>query len=131
MAQRWSISVDLRERAVAAYHDGEGSIAAVAAQFRVGEASLKRWLWRLRDTGSLAPAAKKGHNPAKVDDEQREWIRLLVAHGADRTLGELTEAYNAIAAVHISEATFGREVRDMGLTRKKSPSPRRSATRRN
>lgn len=130
MAQKWSVSIALRERAVAAYHDGEGSIAAVAAQFRVGEASLKRWLWRLRDTGSLAPAAKKGHNPAKVDDGQREWIRLLVALGPDRTLPELTEAYNAIAAVSISVATFGREVREMKLSRKNRPSQRRSATRR-
>lgn len=115
---------------MAAYQDGEGSIAEVAAQFRVGEASLKRWLWRLRDKGTLAPAAKKGHNPAKVDDDQREWIRLLVALQPDQTIAELTEAYNAIAAVRVSESTFGREVREMKLTRKKRPSRRQSATRR-
>lgn len=131
MGRKWAVSVDLRERAVAAYHDGEGSIPEIAAQFRVGEASLKRWLWRLRDTGSLAPAAKKGHNPAKVDDAGRETIRRLVAEGPDRTLPELTEAYNAVAAVSISVSTFGREVREMGLTRKKRPSQRRSATHRN
>lgn len=126
----WALSMDLRERAVEAYHNGEGTIPEVAAQFHIGTATLGRWLRRLRETQSLEPAKEKGHNPAKVDDAGRETIRRLVAEAPDRTLAELTVAYNAVAAMSISIATLGREVREMGLTRKKNPAPRRSATRR-
>lgn len=126
----WALSMDLRERAVEVYHNGEGTIPEVAAQFHIGVATFGRWLARLRDTGSLEPAKKRGHNPAKVDDAGRELIRRLVTEGPDRTIAELTDAYNALAAVSISATTLGREVREIGLTRKKNPTRRRSATRR-
>jgi transposase len=48
-------SIDLRQRAVAAYEAGEGSYAVVAARYALSSRSLERWVARRRDVGSVAP----------------------------------------------------------------------------
>ena len=48
----------LRERVVRAYEAGEGSYPVIAARFALGEATVKRWVWRYRCDGQLAPAKK-------------------------------------------------------------------------
>ncbi len=50
-----ALSVQLRERAVAAYRVGGRTQAEVALLFQIGEASLRRWLRRERETGDMAP----------------------------------------------------------------------------
>jgi transposase-like protein len=48
-------SMDLRERIVAAYQAGEGSVRALAVRFAVTPRSVSRYLALVRDTGSVAP----------------------------------------------------------------------------
>lgn len=45
-------SLDLRERVVASYEKGTGTIAEIAARFSVGETFLKKMLRQKRETGS-------------------------------------------------------------------------------
>ena len=40
-----------------AYEAGEGSYGGIAARFALGEATVKRWVWRYRRDGPLAPAS--------------------------------------------------------------------------
>ena len=120
MARRWTLSLDLRERAVAAYQAGEGTIKEVAVRFRIGHASLSRLLRQLRERGTLAPSASRGHREAKIDVAGEARLRQLVTASPDATLDEVTAAYNAQAEVHISATTLGRKLRALKLTRKKS-----------
>jgi transposase len=83
--------VELRKRAVEAYEAGEGSYATVSKLFRVGEASLKRWAWQLRDVGHLKPRKKRGGTPSDVSVKELEAILDKLG---DANAGEITAAYN-------------------------------------
>ena len=41
-------SIELRERVVGAYEAGMGSYPEIAKIFNLGEATVKRWVWRYR-----------------------------------------------------------------------------------
>lgn len=47
-------SLDLRQRVVAAVEEGDGTIADVAAKFRVGKTFVKKMLRLWREKGALA-----------------------------------------------------------------------------
>lgn len=87
--------VALRERAVRAYEDGTDTYVEVADHFRLGVNTLVRWVQRARETGDVAPFAKGGGWRSPVDGALLE---RLVAAQPDRTLDELTRAYNREAA---------------------------------
>src|SRR5687768_16493667 len=71
---------DLRLRVVETYENGEDTVEDVAARFRVGPASLKRWVWLWRATGSVEPKRRAGGRPPKMSGE------------CDIVLGELVAA---------------------------------------
>ena len=59
-------AVVLRERVVRAYEAGDGSYPVIAARFALGEATVKRWVWRYRRDGQLGPAKKGGGTPSRI-----------------------------------------------------------------
>lgn len=83
--------IELRNRVVDAYERGDGSYATVAAEFGIGEASAKRWVWQFRREGHLAPRPKGGGN--RSDISAREIEQILGALG-DANAGEITKRYN-------------------------------------
>lgn len=123
MAQGKAWSLDLRIRAVEAYNNGEGTLGEVAELFTIGRRTLSLLLRRERETGTVEASKSRGRPPRRVDDAGRDRIRLLVLDRPDATLDELTDAYNydSTPDSKISRQTMGREVRRLGLTRKKRP----------
>lgn len=114
-----ALSVDLRARVVAAWEAGEVTQQQVADRFGVGVASVKRWVRLKRETGSLA--AKKG--PGRVPtlgSPERETLSAIVEEQPDRTREEIADELEARGGPRISVATVGRELRRIGLTRKKN-----------
>lgn len=83
--------IELRERAVSAYESGDDSHTAVAARFKLNPWTLLRWIVRRRETGSVAPLAKRGGQTSPVHVELLEQI---VRATRDATTGELTREYN-------------------------------------
>lgn len=83
--------IELRERAVRAYEAGDGSYAAVAERFAVNLWTLLRWVLRWRETGAVAPFAKRGGWQSPVN---LEVLHAIVRETPDATTGELTRAYN-------------------------------------
>ena len=55
-------SVDLRERAVAAYKRGGKTMEEVAVEFSVSQKTLSHWLKLEAETGSLKPRPRGGGN---------------------------------------------------------------------
>ena len=123
-------SIDLRERAVAAYERGEMSEGKVAALFGIGEASLRRWRRKKRETGSVAAAPHGGGQPRLLTAEALVQLRDLVARQSDLTDTEFIEAFVKLGGRRVSPATMNRYLRRLGLTRKKSSSSRPSNSRR-
>lgn len=121
--------VELRERVVAAYEDGEGSYDEVATLWRVGRASVDRWVSRRRRTGSVTPVGHCGGQPPKVDEQGRVALKAWLKDQPDLTLTELMAKYLEGFAVAVSKSAMSRTLQRLGLTRKKRPSMRRSAKR--
>jgi transposase len=123
MAQGVAWSLDLRIRATEAFNNGEGTLSEVADQFKIGRRTLSLLLRRERETGTVEPSKNRGRPARRVDDAGRDRIRLLVQNRPDATLDELADAYNdgSTPESRLSRQTMGREVRRLGLTRKKRP----------
>ena len=83
--------LELRERVVDAYEAGEGSYAVLAERFRVGSASVKRWVRLRRRNGHVWPRKKGGGLRSDIRIEE---IEALVGRLGDATAGEITAEYN-------------------------------------
>ena len=121
------ISVEVRERVVAAHLAGKGSYAEIAELFRVGEASVSRWLRRNRELGTLEPRPPPGRAP-KLDEAKRAVLRELVEDQPDATLAELAKRLHERTGVMLVVSTIHKALEKLGITRKKKTSMRRSAT---
>jgi len=86
MAEPYPIA--LRERVVEAYERGEGSYAKVAAKFRLGEATVRRWVSRFRDVGHVKPHKKKGGG--RRSDISVKELEAILDKLDDPTAGEIT-----------------------------------------
>ena len=117
--------VALRERAVRAYEDGTETYVEVAEHFHLGVNTLVRWVQRHRETGDVTPRAKGGGWRSPVD-----WalVEQLVTAKPDRTLEELTRAYNrdAAAPARVHRSSIIRALRGRGYVFKKNGVDRRS-----
>jgi transposase len=91
------LSIDLRERAVAAVLKGGQSRHRAAAQFGVAPSTVINWVWRFQETGSVAPGQMGGHKPKAIAGEHQAFLvqrirdreftlRGLVAELAERGL---------------------------------------------
>jgi transposase len=112
-------SLDLRQRVVAAYEQGTGSLAEVAEQFNVGQTFLQRMLRQKRARASLAPLAHGGGRQTALSEKARRLLRQKVKEQPDITLAALQEHLVATAGVQVSVPTIHRHLRALGLSHKK------------
>jgi transposase len=112
-------SSDLRERVLLACERGRVSRAKIAAQFRVGESTVYRWLqaWRLEGRGEAKPHA--GGPAARLDQAALGKLRELVAAANDLTLEEYAARLAQRTGLRVSAATVCRALKRLGLARKK------------
>ena len=117
-----TLSLDLRERILAAYDAGEGTRDEVAHRFRVSLGAVKKLLQQRRRTGDIAPRHHFSGRKPKILDGHRQHFRRLLAQQPDLTLGELREATGlncTLPAIHYVLA-------DMDLTYKKNAARQRA-----
>ena len=128
MGRGKALSVDLRERIVAAVQGG-ATYRETAARFEVGEASVSRFMTRLRRTGSVEPVRQKKPVPTLLDAFDREMLRSVISATPDATLAELVDFLFDATNKRVSHSTMGREVQALNITRKKKRSSRTSVAR--
>lgn len=111
--------IELRERAVGAYEDGEGSYEEVAWRFGIGMRTLVRWVDRSRETGCLEPRPKRGGNKSPVDIGL---LHRVVEEQPDSTVEELRRAYNRRAPrkARVHRSSIVRALRRAGYVFKKN-----------
>jgi putative transposase len=119
---------DLRERVIAALEAGQTQ-AEVAAQFRIHKATLEKWWYRWRDTGSCA-ALPAAHGPKRTLQAAEEIIRTEVQKRPDATLAELCERVQEATGLAASPSMMCRELQILNLPLKKSRSTTVNARRR-
>lgn len=122
MAEPYDIA--LRERAVAAYHAGEGGYHELAALFRIGWRTLQRWVARERATGSVAPEPKRGGWQSPIE---MGTLKRVVAEAPDSTLAELWWEYNRRVdrAQRSTPGSIGRALHREGFVLKKTAAAER------
>src|SRR3569623_2753762 len=101
-----ALSVDLRERVVAAVAAGSSRRSA-AARFGVSISSATRWCARLRDTGTVAPGPLGGDRLSKRIEAHAARILGLQERTPDMTLAEI-QAELAKAGVQVGIGTLWR-----------------------
>jgi len=119
-------SLDLRARIVRALDRGLPH-AVVARTFDVGVATVRRYLARRTQTGSLAPRAIPGR-PALVGPAAYPALRAQVADVPDASLSEHREQWEATTGQRVSAATLCRLFRRLGLPLKQRPNGRLNKT---
>jgi transposase len=104
MRKRRTISLDLRERILAAYDGGEGTREDMAKRFRVSLGMVKKLLQQRRTTGDINPRHQlAGRKPMIVAAHQQQ-LRALLSKKTDLTLRELRAALGlecSLQAIHV------------------------------
>lgn len=110
-----TISLDLRERILAAYDRGEGTREQVARRFCVSLGMVKKLIQQRRHTGDIAPRHDRSGRRPRILASHRQAMRTLLCDKPDMTLEELRSAVKldcSLPAIHYA-------LEKMGLTYKK------------
>ena len=116
-------SLDLRERIVEAVAEGQKH-QDVAARFKVGVATVRRYLSRAR-AGALAAKAPPGRR-ALIPAEAYELLREQVRQHNDATLAKHCELWEQQHGVKVSVVVMCRTLQRAGLPLKKDSNSQRT-----
>ena len=100
---RQTISLDLRERILAAYDADEGTREVVARRFRVSLGMVKKLLQQRRRLGDLRPQHHRSGSKPRIVARHEHQLRTLLDKNPDLTLKELraaTELDGTLPAIH-------------------------------
>lgn len=120
-------SLDLRQKIVDAYAEGNLSQRQLAKQFRVALSFVEKLLKQQRDTGKIAPKVRTQQTPTKLNLEQLSVLAQLVEANNDATLVQLREQLHQKTGVVIGRSTVDRMVKKLNLTVKKNIEREREA----
>jgi transposase len=119
-------SLDLRQKIVDLYQQGEGSIRQLAQRFAVSPDFVRLLLKRAQETGTLAPKVyTRGPKPRLNSTDYRVLEGLLEADN-DATLPQLATRLQAQTGMEVSPSTVSRALKKMGISRKKKYQGNRS-----
>jgi transposase len=115
-----SYSLDLRERVIEAWQDGNRQ-GWIADTFAVSVSTVKEWIKRFQETGSLEPLARGREQPL-IKDEQASAVQAMVDRLPDATLEEYCEAWAQATGQRVSQPTMCRALQRFDRPRKKRQS---------
>jgi transposase len=119
-------SLDLRQKVVAAYKRGEGTIDEIASLFSVGPTFVKKMLRLHREGDDLSPRPHGGGHTPKLSDKHLQVIRAEIARNNDVSSQELRELLRKRASVEVSQPTVSRALARLNLPRKKNSGSKRA-----
>ena len=111
-------SLDLRQKIVDAYTNGENSFRQLAARFKVSLSMIQRLLKKFCEAGTLEPL-KIGGGPRSQLDSHPNRILGYLEECNDLTLEQLCERLDKDTQVRVSISTMCRFLRKNHLTRKR------------
>ena len=101
-----SFSKDLRERVVAAYYNGVGTIPKIARLFNLGKSTVDKYLNIHRSTGDLTPGKSTGRPPV-LDEKHLSTIKEIVLSSPDKTLQDYCIAFEKLTGKNIPKSLYG------------------------
>ena len=122
-------SIDLRQKIVDAYAEGNVSQRQLAKQFRVALSFIEKLLKQHRETGNIAPKKRLHQTPTKLNAEQLKVLGHLVEENNDATLEELRDLLEQKTGVRIGRSTVDRMLGKLEFTVKKNSTSHRERER--
>lgn len=119
-----TISLDLRQRILAAYDSQEGTRPEIAHRFRVSLGLVKKLLQQRRHTSDIAPRHRFSGRKPTIVASHRGQLRALLAKKNDLTLREMKAATGLRCSLQAINVVLAK----MGLTYKKRHSAPASKT---
>lgn len=110
---------DLREKIRETYENKEGSFKKVAERFKVSLNTVKRIIYRYRETGTVATYLHRVGRREMIDESGRETLRKLIKESPDMTLREIQKAYEKHHGVKPVLGVFHRVLKELKLPYKK------------
>jgi transposase len=120
------ISLDLRERIVAAYVGKEGTREEVAKRFKVSVGMVKKLLAQQSRTGDLRARYRFCGRKARLEPEHGKSMRQLVEREPDLTLEEIKQRLGlgcTIGAIHWVLSRLGLTYKKRRSMRPSKPGP--------
>ena len=118
-------SLDLRQRIVDTYAEGNTSQHQLAKRFRVAPSFVQKRLKQYRQTGSLEPKQRLKQTPTKLNSAQLDILKNLVKANNDATLAELCDLIEQETNIRLGVSTMFRMLEKQNLTLKKNTSSER------
>ena len=112
-------SLDLRQKIIDSYVEGEISQRQLAKRFRVALSFIEKLLKQYRETGSIAPKVRIQQTPTKLSQEQLNVLSSIVSDHNDATLDELRMLLEQQTGVVIGRSTLDRMLKKLNLNLKK------------
>jgi transposase len=113
-----ALSVDLRQRLVAAHQEGMTQ-TQIAKRFAVSQPTVCRLLKQWQTEHDLAEKPKSGR-PPRISPEQLPALEELVASRTDWTLAALADAWQERFGARLALSTLWRALQKRRFTYKKS-----------
>ena len=110
-----TLSLDLRERILALYDEGQGTRQEIADRFLVSLGMVKKLIAQRKRTGDIAARHSFAGRKPKITQEHREQMTELISRQSDLTLREIRENLGlccSLSAIHYI-------LKDMKMTFKK------------
>jgi putative transposase len=111
-------SIDLREKIVTAYLQGNTSIRKVAVRFTVSKSLVQKLVNQQRIDGNLQPK-QRGKPQFSHLKNAESVLKELVAENPDATLVELCELFAVKTGNWVSRTAMCRSLQKLRLNRKK------------
>jgi transposase len=121
------LSEDLRWRIIHAWRKRKLTTSELAAQFEIGEATVKRLKKRYLTTKSVTRRPHGGGSPRKITPEQEPTVEALVQAHPDWREDQYADHLAEKHGIRASAVTVGRVIRRLGYSVKKRRSSRKSA----
>ena len=112
-------SLDLRQKIIERYQEGNISQRELARQFRVALSFIETLLKRYRESGTIEPKRRTHQTPTKLNEEQLSVLAQLVEAQNDATLKELRDRLEQKTGISVSGSTINRMLIKLNLSVKK------------
>jgi|SRR5947209_14272206 len=123
-------SADLRQKIVAAYENGAGTLDEIADVFSIARRSVASYLKLHRSGASLQPKPHGGGVAFSLTQRHLRVLQERVAEKNDLTLDELVAYLKGEENITVHRSTVCRALQRLGLPRKKRVWRRRNETKR-
>lgn len=116
-----SYSMDLRKRVVDAYEAGNGTREELSRLFKLGTATIGRWVRRKIENGTPQALPRGGGKSRRIGSIGECILLGILERTPDATLREIAEQYAWITHMPMSASVISHSLKRLKITRKKRP----------